>query len=106
MSGHDPYTYVTATIGNGRTRLDVSFHTAKLDVHAFVVGNRRPCLDLSSEEALVSITTTGCGQPVTEQDVALARKIFNAAARYLADCERLHAAQQTDALTALEPDAA
>ncbi|WP_405142807.1 hypothetical protein OG589_35995 [Sphaerisporangium sp. NBC_01403] len=43
----------------------------------------------------MTFTTTG-GGPVTEQDVTLARAIFNAAALYLADCERLRAEQSAD----------
>ena len=41
------------------------------------------------------ISTTG-GGPVTEQDVTLARQLADAAARYLADCERLHTEQSTN----------
>ena len=50
----------------------------------------RPFLHLSSPEAQVVISTTG-GGPVTDQDVTLARQIADAATRYLADCERIHA---------------
>ncbi|MBE3012292.1 hypothetical protein IL992_24315 [Microbispora sp. NEAU-D428] len=45
----------------------------------------------------MTVSTTGAG-PVSAEDLDIAREIFNAAARYLADCERLHAehAQVTD----------
>ncbi len=49
----------------------------------------RPYLVLESDEADVTVSTTGAG-PVTADDLDIARQIFNAAARYLADCERLH----------------
>lgn len=91
----EPYTYVTAAIHEGRTRFDVSFYTP--DISVLVLGGKRerPCLNLSTVEAQMSISTTG-GGPVTEQDVNLARQIADAAARYLADCERLHTEQSAD----------
>ncbi|NJP27555.1 MULTISPECIES: hypothetical protein [unclassified Microbispora] len=48
----------------------------------------------------MSISTTGAG-PATASDVETARRIFDAAARYLADCERMHAEQSatSDQLT-------
>ncbi len=49
------------------------------------------------------ISTTGAG-PVTDADLATAREIFTAAARYLADCEQLHAEQTADDKDAI-PDA-
>ncbi|GAA5085618.1 hypothetical protein HNP84_008609 [Thermocatellispora tengchongensis] len=91
MSDHKPYTYVTVSLAPDKApRVSVAFHTPDVDVHAWVLNGRRPCLDLNTREANVSISTTGGGDGVTEQDLALAREIFSAAARYLADCERLH----------------
>ncbi|MGW4424925.1 hypothetical protein [Streptosporangium sp. NPDC004631] len=86
---HKPYTYVTASIDERITRLGVSFHTADLSVMALTVGGVRPALSFGSSEGQVTISTTG-GGPVTAADVALAREILQAAARYLAECERLH----------------
>ncbi|MFI7152596.1 hypothetical protein ACIBO2_47405 [Nonomuraea sp. NPDC050022] len=73
-------------------RLIVSFHTSEVQVAARVIDERRPYLAFSTSEADVSVSTTG-GGPVTDADLALAREIYSAAARYLADCERLHAEQ-------------
>ncbi|MFI7440348.1 hypothetical protein [Nonomuraea indica] len=89
----DPYTYVTLSLGSTRTpRLGVSFHTGEVDVRARVIDGHCPYLAFSTSEANVSISTTGGGS-VTDPDLTLARAIFNAAARYLADCERLHTEQ-------------
>ncbi|WP_433372388.1 hypothetical protein [Streptosporangium sp. CA-115845] len=95
MSEHKPYTYVTASIREGVTRFDVSFCTSEVSAKAFGGDGERPFLTLSSTEAQMTVTTTG-GGPVTERDVNLAREIFTAAARYLADCERLHTEQSTN----------
>ncbi|MFF4623675.1 hypothetical protein [Nonomuraea jabiensis] len=38
----------------------------------------------------MTVSTSG---PVTDNDLTVAREIFNAAARYLADCERLHSGE-------------
>ncbi|MEU8200601.1 hypothetical protein [Streptosporangium sp. NPDC049046] len=92
MSEHKPYTYVTASIHEGLTRFDVSFCTSDMSAKAFGGDGERPFLTLSSAEAQMTVTTTG-GGPVTERDVTLAREIFAASARYLADCERLHTEQ-------------
>ncbi|MFF3443248.1 hypothetical protein [Streptosporangium sp. NPDC002721] len=94
MSEHKPYTYVTASIHEGVTRFDVSFCTSEMSAKAFGGDGERPFLTLSSTEAHMTVTTTG-GGPVTEQDVTLAREIFTASARYLADCERRHLDQST-----------
>jgi len=95
MSERKPYTYVTASIREGVTRLDVSFCTSEVSARAFGGDGERPFLTLSSAEAQMTVTTTGCG-PVTDRDVILARQIVEAAARYLADCERLHTEQSTN----------
>ncbi|MGW2155613.1 hypothetical protein [Nonomuraea sp. NPDC001699] len=85
-----PYTYVTLSVEpNATPRLSVAFHTADLHVRTGVLRKSRPYLEISSTEANVSISTTGAGH-VTDEDLRVAREIFNAAARYLADCERLH----------------
>ncbi|MFJ2028210.1 hypothetical protein [Streptosporangium sp. NPDC087985] len=92
MSARKPYTYITAVLRNGELRLDVAFNTPEVAVLAAVTDNRRPFLDLATPEAQVSISTTGAG-PVTAQDLTFARDLADAAALYLADCERLHAEQ-------------
>ncbi|MDP9863370.1 MULTISPECIES: hypothetical protein [Streptosporangium] len=89
MSEHIPYTHASVSLDEHGTQLNVSFHTPEVSVAVLGAQRERPFLSLSTAEATVTITTTGAG-PVTEQDVTLARKIADAAARYLADCERLH----------------
>ncbi|AQZ67237.1 unnamed protein product [[Actinomadura] parvosata subsp. kistnae] len=94
MSEPRPYTYVTLSLQpDSAPHVGVSFHTSRLKVRAgLLLSSPRPYLDFASCEANVHISTTGAGQ-VTEDDLTLARDIFNAAARYLADCEQLHAEQ-------------
>ncbi|MBE1589178.1 hypothetical protein ACFPOI_35280 [Nonomuraea angiospora] len=88
-----PYTYVTLSIAHPQSpRLNVSFHTSDLRVRSSVIDERRPYLAFTTSEADVSVSTTG-GGPVTDADLTLAREIYNAAAHYLADCERLHGQQ-------------
>ncbi|MFI6919961.1 hypothetical protein ACIBIZ_08405 [Nonomuraea spiralis] len=89
-----PYTYVTLSLEPESTpHVGVSFHTPGLKVRAgLLLSSPRPYLELYSHEANVHISTTGAG-PVTDADLNTAREIFNAAARYLADCEQLHAEQ-------------
>lgn len=89
-----PYTYATLTMRpDSAPHLSISFHTPGLRVSAGMLFNGpRPYLEISSRDADVHISSTGAG-PVTATDVATAREIFTAAARYLADCERLHAEQ-------------
>ncbi|MFB4280721.1 hypothetical protein ACBJ59_35910 [Nonomuraea sp. MTCD27] len=96
MSSH-PYTYVTLSLRPESTpHVGVSFHTPGLKVRAgLLLSSPRPYLELYSTEANVHISTTGAG-PVTEADLTTAREIFNAAARYLADCEHLHAEQSAE----------
>lgn len=92
-----PYTYVTLSLRPEATpHVGVSFHTPGLKVRAgLLLNSPRPYLELYSTEANVHISTTGAG-PVTDADLATAREIFNAAARYLADCEQLHAEQSAE----------
>ncbi|MBO3752940.1 hypothetical protein J5X84_43405 [Streptosporangiaceae bacterium NEAU-GS5] len=90
-----PYTYVTFTVDPTKTRLSISFHTAELETRASVIDGRRPIFALSTIEANVSVSTTGAGL-VTTADVDLARQIFDSAARYLADCERLYTGTAAD----------
>ncbi|WP_188188499.1 hypothetical protein [Nonomuraea sp. SYSU D8015] len=94
MREHRPYTYVTLSMHpESAPHVGVSFHTSRLRVRAgMLLSNPRPYLEFGSHEADVHISTTGAG-PVTDADLATAREIFNAAARYLADCECLHAEQ-------------
>lgn len=85
-----PYTYVTLSLAPEEpSHLNVAFHTGDIRVRARVIDERRPYLGFSTPEADVSISTTGSG-PVTSKDLAAAREIHQAAAQYLADCERLH----------------
>ncbi|TLP66064.1 hypothetical protein [Microbispora triticiradicis] len=92
----DPYTYLTIAItSDERPRVTVGFHTPALRAVVRRLESGRPFLVLESDEAYVSISTTGAG-PATANDVETARQIFNAAARYLADCERMHADQSAD----------
>ncbi|MEW9551221.1 hypothetical protein [Nonomuraea sp. NPDC050783] len=92
-----PYTYLTLSMRPESTpHLGVSFHTPHLTVRAgLLLSDPRPYLEFTSHEANVHISTTGAG-PVTDADLATAREIFTAAARYLADCEQLHAEQTAD----------
>ncbi|MCC5578991.1 hypothetical protein IMZ11_25525 [Microtetraspora sp. AC03309] len=86
----DPYTYVTMSLDpDAPAYLAVSFYTPDLRVGASVLDSGRPYLSIGSREADITVSTSGAG-PVTTADVDNARELFNAAARYLADCERLH----------------
>ncbi|MEV4159815.1 hypothetical protein [Nonomuraea dietziae] len=99
MTTLGPYTYVTLSVQPDATpRLGVSFYTAELRVRAGLLDKPRPYLEFCTAEADVSISTTGAGS-VSAADLATARQIFNAAARYLADCERLHTDQSAKAPT-------
>ncbi|WP_433348317.1 hypothetical protein ACQP25_33410 [Microtetraspora malaysiensis] len=91
----DPYTYVAMSIDPGTPAyLAVSFYTPDLRAGASVLDSGRPYLSIRSQEADITVSTSGAG-PVTTADVDIARQIFNAAARYLADCEHLHSGQQS-----------
>ncbi len=94
MSEHRPYTYVTLSLRpDSDPHVGVSFHTPRLRIRAgLLLSTPRPYLEFASSEADVHISTTGAG-PVTDADLTIAREIFNAATRYLADCECLHAEQ-------------
>ncbi|GIH62216.1 hypothetical protein [Microbispora siamensis] len=88
---HGPYTHVSMSINPGqRPRIGISFYASLTRARARVLESGRPYLVLESDEADVTVSTTGAG-PVTPEDLEVARQIFNAAARYLADSERLHA---------------
>ncbi|WP_157249006.1 hypothetical protein [Nonomuraea typhae] len=91
MTTSAPYTYVTVSMHpDAPSRVSVSFHTPHIRARSWAGDSGKPFLDLSSDEATVTISTTGAG-PVTDQDLELATDLFNAAARYLALCEHLHA---------------
>ncbi|GAA2219897.1 hypothetical protein GCM10009850_121530 [Nonomuraea monospora] len=86
-----PYTYVTVSMGpDQRSRFTVAFCSTELRARAWLGENDKPCFDLDTSDASVTVSTSG---PVTDDDLTVAREIFNAAARYLADCERLHSDQ-------------
>ncbi|MFI7629703.1 hypothetical protein [Microbispora rosea] len=90
MTGR-PYTHLSMSIDPGeRPRIGISFYASITRARARVLESGRPYLVLESDEADVTVSTTGAG-PVTAEDLGIAREIFNAAARYLADCERMHA---------------
>ncbi|MGW0192085.1 hypothetical protein [Nonomuraea sp. NPDC003201] len=92
----EPYTYVSMSLhGRDRAQLNVSFHTPRIRLENLVIQGTRPLLSMSTPEADVSISTTG-GGPVTDQDLAVARALLDAATCYLADCERLHAIESSD----------
>ncbi|MEV4074790.1 hypothetical protein [Nonomuraea fuscirosea] len=101
-----PYTYVTLSLRPESTpHVGVSFHTPNLKVRAgLLLSSPRPYLELCSHEAAVHISTTRAG-PVTDADLTVAREIFNAAARYLAECEQLHAEQSATTKDATDPAA-
>ncbi|WP_432869255.1 hypothetical protein [Microbispora rosea] len=87
-----PYTHLTMSVDPGeRPRIGVSFYGSITAAGARVLESGRPFLILESGEADVTVSTTGAAGPVTAEDLNIARQIFNAAARYLADCERMHA---------------
>lgn len=94
MSEHRPYTLLTVLLHpEGDPSVRIGIHTPHLRPRAGTLPNdSRPFLEFSSAEADVHISTTGAG-PVTQADLDTAREIFTAAARYLAECERLHAEQ-------------
>lgn len=90
-----PYTYVTVSMRPDQpSRFSVAFCSAELRVHAWLGESGKPCFDLGTSDASVTVSTSG---PVTDHDLTVAREIFNAAARYLADCERLHSGQSDQA---------
>ncbi|MEU8278253.1 hypothetical protein ACFYOK_34725 [Microbispora bryophytorum] len=94
-----PYTHLSMSIDPGeRPRIGISFYASITRARARVLESGRPYLVLESDEADVTVSTTGAAGPVTAEDLDIAREIFNAAARYLADCERLYAehTQATD----------
>ncbi|MEU0570307.1 hypothetical protein ABZ297_33655 [Nonomuraea sp. NPDC005983] len=101
-----PYTYVTLSLRPESTpHVGVSFHTPDLKVRSgLLLSSPRPYLEFNSHEADVHISTTGAG-PVTDTDLATAREIFTAAARYLAECEQLHAEQSATTKGATDPAA-
>ncbi|MEV4363284.1 hypothetical protein [Nonomuraea sp. NPDC049625] len=101
-----PYTYVTLSVRPESTpHVGVSFHTSDLKVRAgLLLSGPRPYLEFNSQEADVHISTTGAG-PVTDADLAIAREIFAAAARYLAECEQLHAEQSATTKDTTDPAA-
>jgi hypothetical protein len=90
-----PYTYLTLSLQpDKKPQVGVSFYTSRLRIRAGLLDNPRPFLELDSDEAHIHLSTTGAG-PVTAADLAIARDLYAAAARYLADCERLHTTEDT-----------
>ncbi|WP_157248520.1 hypothetical protein [Nonomuraea typhae] len=97
MTDHAPYTYISVALTPKEDPfVAVSFHDAEMWIRATVLADRQPLLHMSCGKASVSVSTTGAG-PVSDADVTTARTLFEAASRYLADCERLHAEQATAA---------
>jgi hypothetical protein len=70
----------------------VHFTSPDLDVRALLVNDQRPLLWFASREADIYLSTSA-DVAVTDRDLSLARELFTAASRYLADCERIHADQ-------------
>ncbi|MGV9385782.1 hypothetical protein ACWDRB_58950 [Nonomuraea sp. NPDC003707] len=66
----------------------VTYFPADKSSHAFI--------DIAFAAAHVSIGTTKDAE-ITDERVAFARQLLDAAAAFLADCERLHAEQQAAA---------
>ncbi|MEW1844529.1 hypothetical protein AB0392_41855 [Nonomuraea angiospora] len=94
-----PYTYVTVSMRPDQpSRVSVAFCSAELRARAWLGESGKPCFDLDTSNASVTVSISGS---VTDDDLTVAREIFNAAARYLADCERLHSGQ-SDKVTAGE----
>ncbi|MEU4572202.1 MULTISPECIES: hypothetical protein [Nonomuraea] len=90
-----PYTYVTVSMRPDKpSRFSIAFCSAELRARAWLGENGKPCFDLDTSDASVTVSTSG---PVTDDDLTVARTIFNAAARYLADCERLHGGESHEA---------
>ncbi|MEU8358220.1 hypothetical protein AB0C27_19595 [Nonomuraea sp. NPDC048882] len=90
-----PYTYVTVSMRPDQpSRFSVAFCSVELRARAWLGENGKPCFDLNASDASVTVSTAG---PVTDDDLTVAREIFNAAAQYLADCERLHSGQSDKA---------
>ncbi|WP_219460221.1 hypothetical protein [Nonomuraea rhizosphaerae] len=103
----EPYTHVNMCLRPGTAPyVGLSLYTSRVHLYNLLVEGR-PVLDLTSADAVVSISTTGAG-PVTDQDLRFARQLHQATARYLADCERLHAnqnaSQHTDDATSKATD--
>ncbi|MEV6158330.1 hypothetical protein AB0L53_49155 [Nonomuraea sp. NPDC052129] len=91
----NPYTYVTVSMRPGEpSRVGVYFNSVELRARAWLGDGSKPCFDLDTPDASVTVSPAG---PVTDQDLTVAQEIFNAAARYLADCERLHSEQTAKA---------
>ncbi|MEU7835852.1 hypothetical protein [Nonomuraea sp. NPDC049129] len=90
-----PYTYITMSMRRGEpSRVSVYFNSVDLRARAWLGETGNPCFDLDTSDGSVTVSTAG---PVTDQDLTVAREIFNAAARYLGDCERLHSEQTAKA---------
>ncbi|MEU8272476.1 hypothetical protein AB0B89_35665 [Sphaerisporangium sp. NPDC049002] len=105
MSEREPYTQIRAAIDDGITRLDLSFYTPDLAVTVLCIGQERACLEISSRDGQVIVSSTG-GGPVTERDIALARELANGAGRYLAECERLYAKRHLSSNSNVGPNEA
>ncbi|MEV4888822.1 hypothetical protein AB0K48_05465 [Nonomuraea sp. NPDC055795] len=85
-----PYSLVTLSLHEGgQPNVRVSFHSDVRASALVIEAEERPFLSLECDEVQISVSTRG-GGAVTDEDVTIARAIFNAAARYLADCERLN----------------
>jgi hypothetical protein len=92
----DPYTYVTVSLSPGApTNVGISFYSPEVRARASVLDSGRPYLGISSSSVDVTISTIAAG-PVTPRDVEIARQVFQAASRYLAECERLVEQQPAD----------
>ncbi|MFI7440796.1 hypothetical protein [Nonomuraea indica] len=92
------YSYTTISIDTGEEpRITVALHPdASARVAYYPTNSSRPFIDIEHAGARV-IIGTGPDAKVTEQHVTFARHLLDAAAAFLADCERLHAEQRAAA---------
>ncbi|WP_405088306.1 hypothetical protein [Microbispora sp. NBC_01389] len=85
----DPYTYVTLSLNPGApANVGISLYSTEVRAQASVLDSGRPYFAITSSNVDVTVSTIAAG-PATPRDVEIARQIFQAASRYLADCERL-----------------
>ncbi|NUW43642.1 hypothetical protein [Nonomuraea rhodomycinica] len=91
MSGYS-YTTINVT-SDGEPRIRVSLYPdERARVEYYPAERGCPFLNIEHAGARVSIGLTH-GSEVAEQHVRFARGLLDAAAAFLADCERLHAEQ-------------
>ncbi|GAA1018656.1 hypothetical protein Aple_065870 [Acrocarpospora pleiomorpha] len=96
---HTQCTSVTVSMRpDEQPHVAVHFTSPDLEVRALLVNDQRPLLWFASREADIYLSTSA-DVAVTDRDLSLARELFTAASRYLADCERIHTNQVDQADT-------